>query len=130
MNRSKKKGCLVVVLMFLLLIVFLYGGIRYKTCYAKNKVLSEVSHDGQYELLIYMIGEPDWPFGSAHCRFDLIKSGKRVIKYPFDVCSDGAFVHADNFHIVWNTDNVTVTVSGEEQDDKVYILYFDGSVPE
>ena len=33
-----------------------------------------------------------------------------------------------DFDIKWHEDNVTVTVSGSEQDDNRYILSFDGTV--
>lgn len=74
-----------------------------------------------------MIGEPDWPFGSTHCRFDLFKDDKRIIKYPFSIHNDGANAHEDNFDIIWNEDNVTVIVSGSEQNDIEYVLNFDGT---
>lgn len=74
-----------------------------------------------------MIGEPDWPFSSTHCRFDLFKDDKRIIKYPFSIHNDGANAHEDNFDIIWNEDNVTVIVSGSEQNDIEYVLNFDGT---
>ena len=75
-----------------------------------------------------MIGEPEWPFGATHCRMELFKDSKRIIKHPIDIYDDGAIAHKDNFDIKWHEDNVTVTVSGSEQDDNRYILSFDGTI--
>ena len=90
--------------------------------------MTETSEDNQYTLKIYMIGEPEWPFGATHCRMELFKDSKRIIKHPIDIYDDGAIVHEDNFDIKWHEDNVTVTVSGSEQDENRYILSFDGTV--
>lgn len=124
----KIKGCFILSLIFMILLIILFVGFRYRTTYAKTEIMTETSEDNQYTLKIYMIGEPEWPFGATHCRLELFKDSKRLIKYPIDIYDDGAIVHEDNFDIKWHEDNVTVTVSGSEQDDNRYILSFDGTV--
>lgn len=127
-SMNKKKSVLAVIFTILVLFLILYGGIKYRISYAKTEVVSASSMDGQYHLKIYMIGEPDWPFGPTHCRFELFDGEKRIKKYPFSVRNDGAFVHEANFKVNWGTDSVSITVSGEEQSEVIYILKFDGTV--
>lgn len=124
----KIKGCFILSLIFMILLIILFAGYRYRITYAKTEIMTETSEDNQYTLKIYMIGEPEWPFGATHCRLELFKDTKRIIKCPIDIYDDGAIVHEDNFDIRWHEDNVTVTVSGSEQDDNRYILFFDGTV--
>ena len=112
----------------LLLYLFLIACIVYRTGYAATEVLHTISADAEYHLTISMVGEPDWPFGPTHCRFDLKKDGKRILRHPFSVRNDGAKVHENNFTVVWNVDSVTVLVTGEEQPEETYILCFDGTV--
>lgn len=123
-----RKGCLTAVLVILILVGILFGGIQYRTSYAKTEIVRSFSEDGQYTLVIDMIGEPDWPFGETHCRFELLENGKHIIKYPFSIHDDGAMAHADNFNVVWSTSEVKVTVSGSEQEDREYRLKFNGIV--
>lgn len=124
----KIKGCFILSLIFMILLIILFVGFRYRTTYAKTEIMTETLEDSQYTLKINMIGEPEWPFGATHCRLELFKDSKRIIKCPIDIYDDGAIVHEDNFDIKWHEDNVTVTVSGSEQDENRYILSFDGTV--
>lgn len=127
---GKAKRCFMIMLVVLLLLAILFGGFKYRTSYAKTELVTETSSDGQYTLKIYMIGEPDWPFGATHCRFDLLEGAKRIVKVPFSIYDDGAMARKGNFDIRWNEDNVTILVSGSEQDQDAYVLKFDGTVAE
>lgn len=100
----------------------------YRVSFAKTKIITSASDDTSYQLTVYMIGAPEWPFGATHCRFDLFHGGKRLIKHPFSIQDDGAVAHEDNFYIAWDEDHVTVIVSGSEQPDQEYVLNFDGTV--
>lgn len=125
---GKLKGIFVLLIIFLAMGALLVGGLKYRTTYAKTEIMSVSSADGQYTLFVYMIGEPDWPFGATHCRFDLMNADKRITKYPFDIHDDGAIAHENHFYISWEKDNVTIIVSGSEQKDIFYRLSFDGNV--
>lgn len=100
----------------------------YFASFAKTKIITSTSNDGGYRLTVYMIGTPDWPFGETHCRFDLFRGRKRLIKQLFSIWDDGASAREENFHVTWGKDHVTVIVSGSEQPDQAYILNFDGTV--
>ena len=114
----------ILILPFLLLI----GGFQYRVNYAKTEVVTSVSDDGQHSLTVYMIGEPDWPFGATYCRFDLRDGSKRIVKHPFSIHNDGVKADANNFVVTWHEDHAEVLVSAEEQPDEVYALYYNGAV--
>jgi len=126
--KDKKRGCLIAVLLPLILALILIAGIMWRTSYAKTEILTSSSEDDNFNLTIYMVGEPDWPFGPTHCRFDLFSNDKMLVKYPFSIRDDGTVASEGNFEIVWNTDNVKIIVSGSEQSDVEYVLNFDGTV--
>jgi hypothetical protein len=42
------------------------------------------------------------------------------------MANDGANVHSDSWQVTWKENCVEVVISGEEQNDNQYILYFDG----
>ena len=109
-----------------LMLAGLIGSVTYTTKYRVNSVDSSTSQDGKYELLFQQIGEPDWPFGYTHARLGLKDELGTIAKYSFDVRNDGASVHSDSWQVIWKEDSVEVVISGKEQNDEQYILYFDG----
>lgn len=125
---GKAKGCLGILFLVALLLAILFGGIRYRIRYAKTEIVTQTLPDGRYTLTIYMIGEPDWPFGATHCRADLTDGSKRIVQYPFSISDDGATAHVGNFDIQWQERGALLRVSGSEQEDAVYVLNFDGTV--
>jgi len=114
----------IVILPFLLLI----GGFQYRVNYAKTEVITSVSADGEHALTVYMIGEPDWPFGATHCRFDLRDGVKRTVKEPFSIHDDGVAASENNFAITWHEDHVEILVTASEQPDEICTIFFDGMV--
>ena len=123
------KILLIVLIAFVtvaLLLAILLGSFRYVYNYQKHLVISEASSDGQYELKIYQIGDPDWPFGHTHCRFVLSDNGKTIVKEDFDIADDGCIATPENFTVRWFADSVKITVRGQEQPDMEHILCFDG----
>lgn len=124
---SKRKTTVIGLGIFVFLVFILFAGIKYRTSYAKTEVETLFSIDGEYKLVIYEIGEPDWPFGSTHCRFILYENNKKINKMDFLIKNDGASAHSENFKVHWETDNVRIMVCGAEQDDILYYLYFDGN---
>lgn len=108
--------------MFLMIV----GSFTYITRYRINPVDSSVSPDGKYELLFQQVGDPDWPFGYTHARLMLKNESETIAKYPFDVANDGGAVQSDSWQVAWKDSYVEVVISGEEQNDEQYILYFDG----
>lgn len=102
--------------------------IRWKTQYAKTEILTSTSDDNHHSLSVYNVGDPVMPYGDASCQFVLTEDGKKINTYSFTISNDGARGDESNFDVVWNDDDVTVTVTASEQNTRIYQLMFDGTV--
>lgn len=125
MNKIAKY---VVIIAGILVMVALLplGYVRYKTRYEAEQISVSTSPDGDYELVIYSVGEPDFPFGPAHGRLMLKDKEKTVAYMPFEVANDGARFYGNDLETTWYIDRVEVVVSGSEQHDELMTLRFDG----
>jgi hypothetical protein len=55
----------------------------------------------------------------------VLKEGSETIaKYSFDVANDGGNVSSKSWQVTWRENCVEAVISGEEQNDIQYILYF------
>ena len=122
------KIILTIFLCLAAILALLVGGLTYVTRYKITDIDASASPNGEYELLFQNVGEPDWPFGYSHARFVLKQGDKTITKYRFDVANDGGTLWADNWDVSWEADCARVIISGEEQPDILYTLYFDGTV--
>lgn len=102
------------------------GSFTYTTKYKIHDVASYTSPDGKYELLFQQVGDPDWPFGHTHARLVLQDEAGTIAKYSFDIADDGANASSDLCQVTWKATQVEAVISGEEQNDNQYILYFNG----
>ena len=125
MNKIVKY--IVIIAGILVMVVLLpLGYVRYKTRYEAEQISTSMSPDGDYELVIYSVGEPDFSFGAAHGRL-VLKDKERTVAYmPFEVANDGARFDDGDLETTWYIDRVEVVVSGSEQHDELVIMYFDG----
>lgn len=113
---------------FIALLVVFWLCILYVTNYKKTTCDTSISPDGKYELILQAIGEPDWPFGSASGRL-LLKEGKsKVSQADFELRNDGKSISSRCWEVTWYEDYVEIILSGEEQYDEQFILYFDGKI--
>ena len=103
----------------------LTGSYVYVTKYKITDIDSSVSPDGKYEVLFQSVGDPDWPFGHSHARITLKQDDKTMEQFKLDVANDGGVLHPENWHVSWDDTCVIITISGEEQDDALYTLYYD-----
>lgn len=125
MNKIAKY--VVIIAGILVMVVLLpLGYVRYKTRYEVEQISTSMSPDGDYELVIYSVGEPDFPFGAAHGRMVLKGKGKTVAYRSFEVANDGARFCDGDLEMTWYGDRVEVVVSGSEQHDELVTLRFDG----
>ncbi len=111
----------VVILILSIGMMFLMYELNYK------KVEISQSTEGDYTISMYQIGEPAWPFGPVHGKFVLRKDGRKLNTYSFLVSNDGGGLTSGNAIFKWTDNCVEIRVSGEEQEDMLYILGFDGS---
>ena len=116
-------GCLAAIN---IMIIVLAGSFIYVTRYKIHEVDYSTSQDGKYVLLFQQVGDPDWPFGHTHARLLLKDESGMIAKYSFDVANDGANVHSDSWHVSWKDTCVEAVISGDEQNDCRYILYYNG----
>ncbi len=125
MNKMAKY--VVIIACILVMVVLLpLGYVRYKTRYEAEQISTSTSPDGDYELVIYSVGEPDFPFGAAHGRLVLKDKEKTVAYMPFEVANDGARFDDSDLETTWYIDRVEVVVSGSEQRDELVTLHFNG----
>lgn len=111
---------------FNILIMILAGSFTYTTRYKIHDVASYTSPDGKYDLLFQQVGDPDWPFGHTHARLVLKGEAETIAKYSFDIADDGANACSDLCRVTWKDTQVEAVISGKEQNDNQYILFFDG----
>lgn len=106
------------------------GWFVFEIDYKIVNVDSSESPDGTHELYFQQVGEPDWPFGYTHARL-VLKTGRTTIgKYMFDIANDGANTSPEDWKVAWGWNRVSTVVSGKEQGDRQFILYFNGEKEE
>ena len=112
---------------FIALIVVFLLCFSYVTNYKKTTCDTSTSPDGKYELLLQAIGEPVL-FGSASGRLILEDGGKKISQTDFELHDDGGSISGGCWKVTWCDNYVVVVLSGEEQYDEQFILYFDGTI--
>lgn len=125
------KKCLKVILCIIgaiaLIILIFWLCLHYEMNYKKTVCDTAISPDEKYQITLMAIGEPDWPFGSASGRL-ILKEGKNWIsQIDFELWNDGGNISSGCWKVTWYEDYVEVILSGEEQEDERFILYFDGT---
>lgn len=125
------KKCLKVILCIIgaiaLIILIFWLCLHYEMNYKKTVCDTAISPDEKYQITLMAIGEPDWPFGSASGRL-ILKEGKNWIsQIDFELWNDGGSISSGCWKVTWYEDYVEVILSGEEQEDERFILYFDGT---
>lgn len=94
----------------------------------KTLIDTSISPDGTYELTLIEIGEPAWPFGAASGRLILNEGNTIISQKDFELRNDGCQIGDNNWAVTWNENHVEVILSGEEQYDEQFLLYYDGTV--
>lgn len=125
MNKIPKYVVIIVGILVMVVLLPL-GYVRYKTRYEAEQISTSTSPDGDYELVIYSVGGPDFPFGAAHGRLVLKGKEKTVAYRSFEVANDGARFDESDLKTTWYIDRVEVVVSGSEQRDELVTMRFNG----
>ena len=79
MNKIPKYVVIIVGILVMVVLLPL-GYVRYKTRYEAEQISVSTSPDGDYELVIYSVGDPDFPFGAAHGRL-VLKGKEKTVAY-------------------------------------------------
>ncbi len=127
---SVSKIIAIVCISIMILIMLAVGMIIYQTKYKVTQIETYTTSDERYSLEIMQIGEPDFPFGAAHCKMELFAGERFVSQYSFSIYDDGASAGMSNFEVYFQGENVQVIVRGSEQPDTIYRLFYDGNVTE
>ena len=126
--KSFLKIMLCIIGSFIALIVVFWFCISYTVNYKKTTCDTSVSPDGKYELTLQAVGEPEWPFGSASGRLVLKEEKNEISQTDFELKNDGGSISGSCWKVTWYENYVEVILSGEEQSDERFILYFDGKI--
>ncbi len=116
---------------FALVLLLLYGVGIYFLNYAVSTVDESTSPDGKYTLQLQSIGSPIF-FSSADGRLVLkrAKKGKeknsKIASYRFVLADDGGSIRPEIWNVAWEKEYVSVTISGEEQEDQIITIKYDG----
>lgn len=62
-----------------------------------------------------VLGEADFPFGSASGRLVLYEGKSRISKADFELRDDGRNIRSSIWEVTWHEDSVEVILSGDEQ---------------
>ncbi len=114
MQKKTVKRMLAALLVVLIAAAVATCSIIYVRDYKKTKVFTSIS--GSSTMTVYMVGEPDFPYGKTACRLVLKTKGKDTLKEDFSVANDGAVVTEDNFDVEWRENSVRLCVTGSEMD--------------
>ncbi len=110
------------------LLTVLIGLFVYETAYKINEIDVSVSPGGEFELYFQQIGDPEWPFGYTHVQLVLKDGEKTIVKRRFNIADDGCNAGSRNWQVSWNETYVSAVISGSEQSDWEYDIYFDGTI--
>lgn len=112
---------------FLAVLFCLWIMVFYVMNWKVSCVDTNTSADGTYEVILQQIGEPFF-FGPTDGRLILKEGNKTIVKQNFTVYDDGAMLTENTWTVTWQEDHVEIVISGSEQSDRQYNLYFDGSI--
>lgn len=120
MNRKTKHilAKIILIVLFLVLLVFFIA--EYKTTYKKTEVVSSSNND--YRLSIYMIGEPQFPYGYTKWGFSLYKGKKKITEESLSLLNDGKNLSKDNFTLKWTDSTLTIIASSSEEEDIKFVV--------
>ena len=117
--KNKKITWLLIGLIVILLIV-LFGSLFKK----RTLIVTSVSDDNIHTVSIYMVGDPEFPYGNTNCQAVLNENNKTINKQDIILKNDGKIAMEENFAIEWQTDKVIITAMAEEMDPEQYTFTF------
>lgn len=121
---SLTKGLIITIAVTIGLIIL--GVITIKIIDHIPRTIDEQSTDG-YTIYLQATSSPDFPFGSQDGRIVLKDDkDKKICKVDFRLSNDGKGMTAYNWSVEWKDEEVIVTIIGEEQEDEIYHLYYNG----
>lgn len=118
MKKNKLLSTLLIVFVLMILLFFFLA--EYNFAYRRTEVLS--SSSGEYNISIYMIGEPQFPYGYTKWGFSLYSRRRKIREESHFLLNDGKILTEDNFLVIWGDDAVSIVASGSEEDDVRFVI--------
>lgn len=122
---SIRKAIIVITFMFLLPVILFFGRLIYVTTLKVETIDRVSSGDGVYEVVLQSVGKPKWS-GDASGRLVLEKAGQTISSTKFEIANDGVPISERSWKAAWYTDYAEIILSGSEQLDEQFILFFNG----
>lgn len=124
MKKVIKIILIIIATIFVILGIFISYYI-YITKIKVNNISEYTNPINKYTVLFQAVGEPEWPFGKTKVKITLLDDNKKEIEsFTYHISDDGAMAREENIDVRWFENYVEVTMSGSEQDDDIYKMYF------
>ncbi|MBQ9037476.1 MAG: hypothetical protein IJ115_08490 [Erysipelotrichaceae bacterium] len=117
---NKKKITWLVAGLIVILLIVLSGSLFKK----RTLIVKSVSDDNIHTVSIYMVGDPEFPYGSTNCQAILSDNNKTVSRQDIILKNDGKTATEENFVIMWQNDKVIITAMAEEMEPVRYTVSF------
>ena len=129
-SKPKYRGCLIACLITFTAIILHIAAIPVLIEIVDHiPRTKDTQTNGQYVVELQATSSPDWPFGSQDGRIVLKdNNNKKICSVDFSLSNDGKSMCESNWKVDWNEESVIVTIMGEEQQDALYTLYYNGNV--
>ena len=95
--------------------------------WCSRPTLVDTSTNGEYTAELLAVSDPGWPFGPQEGRLALKKNGWTVCEKDFTLFNDGGAMKKSNWSVTWDDEKAAVVISGQEQPDAEYYLYYVGA---
>jgi hypothetical protein len=124
MKKAIKIILIIVATIFAILGIFISCWI-FITKIKVTNVSEYTNQTNNYTVLFQAVGEPEWPFGRTKVKITLLDDNKKKIEsFNCYISDDGAIAREENIDVKWFENYVEVTISGSEQGDNIYKMYF------
>jgi len=114
-------GCILCVLIFALVCFSIF---IYRINWAKTTITTVTNEDNGYSVTFLEIGEPSF-FGPSDVKVILKdKNGEKIAQITDQIHNDGKRLQEYHISVVWGDAEVSVTLRGEEQKDKIHVIKY------
>lgn len=108
-------------------VIFFVAIYIYEDQFMKREIYQENSPGGNYTVLLYQVGSPQWSFGSVKAKLILENAnGRKIDEETFTLANDGAGVFEHNVEkITWKENQVEIIMSEADTTKQfTYILNY------
>lgn len=118
------KKVLAVITVIAIIIGLGCGVLMYFQYYSHSTIDTVTSPDGKYTAVFEEIGGAEGFFGPSHVKVTVKYSGngKNFVTVEDSISNDGGGLNDTNWNVEWNSNTVTITLIGCEQEDKTYTV--------